>query len=99
VSLVKSLYKKLGRDGPQPALVGAVRQFQFAEVAEAVLDLCSANAWHAIAPPDQASLAPVRPAYARLKAALEPVTDTTLHELLNRFDLARVLLLTAIVTV
>jgi hypothetical protein len=58
-----------------------------------------ANAWHSVATPTEESLAPVGTAYSRLKAALEQVDDKVLHELLDRFDLARVCLLATIVSV
>ncbi len=74
----------------------ASSEYGRAEVAEAVFDLCNAAAWHALSLPTEASMDPVGPAYARLKAALAPAGDKEVHELLGRFDLARTLLLASI---
>jgi hypothetical protein len=97
--LADAIYDKLGRERPQVApgvIEDAGRQFERAEIAEAVFDLCSANAWHTIAPATEESLAGVGSAYKRLSAALAPATDEVVHRLLERFNLARVLLLAAI---
>jgi hypothetical protein len=99
--LCAAVFKRLDRPAPDlPSRTSdtAHQQLSLIEVAESVFDLCDATAWHALAPPSASSLNPVAPAYARLKAALKPATDETIHHLMERFDLARVYLLAVIVS-
>jgi hypothetical protein len=100
--LASELFRALGETPPPSTgadIERASNEHGRAEVAEAVLDLCSAAAWHALSMPTEASLAPVGPAYARLSAALAPAGDKEVHELLERFDLARTLLLASILLI
>jgi hypothetical protein len=99
--LAAALSARLGRSAPdEPASAvadaGIARQLGYAAVAEAVMDLCGAMAWHSIAPSTEASLAPIAPAYATLKATLALATDEDIHHLLDRVNIPRVTLLAAL---
>ncbi len=93
--------EQLGRQAPRPPVesIEALRElYGRLDVAEAVFDLCTAHAWHAVAPPTSESLMPVGPAYERLRGLLE-LNDQVLHELLERFDLDRAFLLASVVSI
>jgi hypothetical protein len=99
--LASDLCSKLGREIPEPApslACNILEQYHRIDVVQAAFDYCTTAAWHSFAAPTPESVAPIKVAYDRLKAVLEPVDDRILHELLDRFDLASVCLLAAIVS-
>lgn len=68
------------------------------EVAEAVLVLCSGRAWSAIGGSKELWQADVERGYATLERALAPASPEDIHDLIEAFDLSRVLLLRTLTT-
>ena len=99
--LAKDICRALGIATLEPtakASSGHIQRYEKLATAEAVLDWCNATAWHALAPATEQSLLPVGEAYDRIADALAPSGRADIHNLLNRFDLGRIVLLAALVT-
>jgi len=100
--LRKAIKERLGviSDGaidPEPS-AEIDGQLASVEVAEAVLALCSGRAWSGIGGSKELWQAEVQRGYDTLERALAPASQEDIHNLLDAFDLSRVLLLRALTT-
>ena len=85
--LLHQVAEKLGSDigNFDPGVIEhARREFSRVDVAEAVFDYCSAS-FDFREQRDESSAAELGPAYERLRESLSPISDSDLHELVERY--------------